>query len=81
MTTASDNAVEELVNRYGDASLHKDGALYVTEHVVCKSNAGYYVGTWCIEIICEQWLPRPYSRDSGYMTEAQAEKLLASWRE
>jgi hypothetical protein len=37
---------------------------------VCHSGAGYYLGYWCPEC-------GPYGRESGYMTEEQAEKELA----
>jgi hypothetical protein len=39
---------------------------------VCKSAAGYYLG-----FICPK--DGPYSRATGYMTEEEAEKLLAAW--
>jgi hypothetical protein len=39
---------------------------------VCRSGAGYYLGTWCN---CG-----PYSRESGYFgTEEEAEKALKDW--
>lgn len=48
------------------------------EFQVCRSNAGFYVGTWCE---CG-----PYSRESGYYrTREECQKALdtgnLSWRE
>ena len=79
MTQQTNNAVDELTNRYGEASQHEEGFLAVTDQHVCKSNAGYYIGTYCIEVIGNQWLPQPYCRNTGYMSEKQAIALLASW--
>lgn len=81
MTQQSNNAIDELLAQHGEASQYDEGECFVTEQVVCKSNAGYYVGTWCIESLGTpaQWLPQPNSRDSGYMSEEQAVLLLDSW--
>ena len=85
MTKQSGAAVDKLLALHGAATEHVAGACFTTEQVVCKSNAGFYVGTWCIEVMdCldhKQWLPQPNSRDSGYMTEQQAKELLASWQD
>lgn len=81
MTTQTDNAVDNLLLDSGEASDHKDGTLRVSPQHVCKSHAGFYVGQYCIEIVCEQWLPQPYSRDSEYFgTEGEAQALLDNWR-
>lgn len=52
-----------------------DETIVRTEDCVCKSNAGYYWGSWCIEWMGDSWLPQPYHRESGYFAtpeEAQA---------
>ena len=80
MTLAVDKALDQLIYCHGAASAHKDGTLLVTPQIVCKSEAGYYAGTWCIEVICKEWLPQPYSRDSIYFaTEAEAQKIIDDW--
>lgn len=81
MTAQSGEAVDKLVTQYGGPTEYMAGTCFITEQIVCQSNAGYYVGTWCIEAIGSQWLPQPNSRDSGYMTEQQAKELLASWQD
>lgn len=72
-----DKLVDALLLEHGDAQSHPEGTVFVTEECVCKSNAGYYIGTWCIEVISGQWLPQPYSRDSQYMDLATARRRLA----
>ena len=72
----SDTLVDALLTRHGLAAHHAEGDLYITEPCVCKSHAGHYVGTWCIEVISGMWVPQPYSRDSGYMTAAMAAEFL-----
>ena len=69
--------VDQLIENHGPAGSHPNGTLFVTEQCTCKSNAGYYIGTWCIEALSGQWLPQPYSRDSGYiLTEALAQEYM-----
>jgi hypothetical protein len=70
--------VADLIEQVGPASNHPEDALFITEQCVCHSNAGYYVGTWCIEAVAGSWLPQPYSRDSGYfLTQPLAEAHYA----
>lgn len=76
-----DKLIEDLIEAKDGACTYPEETLFVTEQAVCKSGAGYYVGTWCIEVLNGSWLPQPYSRDSGYSSKEDAEKLLASWKE
>lgn len=59
--------VSKLIKEHAD-SKPSDGQLRVTDSCVCESNAGYYIGTWCIEYMedGDTWLPQPHSRDSEY---------------
>lgn len=69
-------ALIKLEEEKGDASNYEEEELFITEQCVCRSPAGYYVGTWCIEVLHGHWFPQPYSRDSEYMSEEDAIKLL-----
>ena len=69
-----DSLVADLIEKHGPASDHPEGTLFITEQCVCKSAAGYYIGTWCIEVVCGSWLPQPHSRDSEYMDLVTAER-------
>lgn len=70
-------AVNLLLDGHEQPQHHEEGTTFVSEPCVCKSNAGYYIGTWCTEAVCGQWLPQPYSRDSGYfITEALAQEYI-----
>ena len=52
----------------------------VSELQVCKSGAGYYIGTLCYDKELDAWLP--YTRESVdyYRTEAEAKNALATGR-
>jgi len=70
-------AVQQLLSSVeGTKPGYGDETLAITPVCVCKSNAGYYVGHWCVEFVDnDTWLPQPYSRDSHYFAtpeEAQA---------
>lgn len=62
----------------GKAGQLDKSRLHITQPAVCNSAAGHYIGTWCVEYEGGMWYQQPYSRDSGYMTCEQAEKLLLS---
>ena len=70
-TSASDALVDALMTKHGDASKYEEGTIFETEPCVCRSNAGFYIGSWCIEAIGTQWLPQPYSRDTIYFNTAE----------
>ena len=50
----------------------KEGYLFVSRDMVCKSAAGYYLGRYCYEYYSgnpedkNNWCLQPYSRCSGY---------------
>lgn len=75
-----DKLIGDLFVRHGNASNHNEGDLFVTENCVCKSAAGYYIGSWCIEVIEGQWFPQPYERLTHYMTEAEANVVLGEYQ-
>lgn len=71
-------ALEKLQDEKGDPSKYDEETLFITEPCVCVSPAGFYVGTWCIEVMQGHWFPQPYSRDTGYMSEEDAVKKLGA---
>ena len=81
MTTQTNAAVAALEAEHGKTSDHDIGQCFISDQHVCQSNAGYYIGRWCIEAIGLTWLPQPWSRDSEYFeTEGEAQVLLDNWR-
>jgi hypothetical protein len=52
--------------------------LFISNYMVMKSNAGYYVGLACYEEMDDgEWLPQPYDRLGGYSeTREEAESEL-----
>ena len=74
------NTLNGLFEQASKITNPEDGHLIVSDYLVCKSNAGHYVGTWCIEYVTEddEWFPQPYSRDTGYMQQAIAHEVLKS---
>lgn len=66
------------INRLEKESPKVEGKLYVTELVVCKSAAGYYVGDYCIEWHKNKGFVMPYSNCSYqyHSTKEGAEKEL-----
>ena len=52
----------------------------ISEYRVMRSAAGHYVGSACFDpAMPEAGCNIPYSRDSGYMSKADAERLLSSF--
>ena len=77
MTEQAAKLIEDLLIQCGSPTMHKEGAIFETEQCVCRSAAGFYVGSWCIESISGHWLPQPYARNSVYFpTFEQAERHL-----
>ena len=74
------SAINTLLEQASNITNPEDGQIIVTGYIVCKSHAGHYVGTWCAEYSTEisDWIPQPYSRDSGYMQQAIAHEVLKS---
>lgn len=67
-----DEAIARLTKKAQNKDL-KEGEMLISEPCVCKSNAGYYIGRWCVEMNNNILFPQPYSRDSDYMTKRDAE--------
>lgn len=72
---------EQLIKKLGDAKDYEEGAYFITGTMVCKSNAGYFVGTECITATSGMWLPEVYSRDSEYMSKGAAERTVRHYTE
>ena len=52
----------------------------ISEYRVMRSAAGWYVGTHCFDPkMPEAGMNIPWSRDSGYMSKSDAERLLANF--
>lgn len=66
-----DEAIKKLIENTDKAKM-KDGDIKITEPCICQSNAGFYVGTWFVELISDELFPMPYSRESGYMSKEVA---------
>jgi len=56
-----------------------EGQLVISDPIICKTCA-YYIGSWCLEWMGNEWLPQPYDRYTEYMaTEEQAKQILECW--
>tara|TARA_B100002019_G_scaffold293220_1_gene319444 strand:+ start:3586 stop:3828 length:243 start_codon:yes stop_codon:yes gene_type:complete len=66
-----------LTNEKESLETMKEGELKITQPCICKSEAGFYIGEWCIEKTGNNLLlPQPYQRLSGYMSESDAVEQL-----
>lgn len=69
-TPELDKEIEALLTK-GEAKQLDTKLIHITSPQICKSQAGYYVGQWCVEWIHNSWVPQPYDRLSGYGTREQ----------
>lgn len=59
-----------------------EGQLVISGQTVMQSAAGWYVGTFCLERMGDQWFGQPYSRDSDYFSNPKnAQKLRDYWND